>query len=634
MAEREYAASIERVLAAPAPVVWAMIADTNRWDRAAGLAAGQYTFRELVPGDPSSRERVATAKQTGFEIEWIEPPYEWLEGRFVRGRRSFLKGPVRRGGFRVDLAPVENGTRVIAHANVFSEGFLGFVAGNIMRSKFRSALKRYLDALEDVLSGGDSVTAYGWSIEPPAMTVKRVLMTRKTNEVASGTSSPIHEADFQFRLRRFETMPVEPALRARLIAHIRERPDEELGQIRPFELARAWKVDRRDVLRAFLFGAKAGLVDLSWQLNCPTCRVASEYAQSLAELKGTAHCDACNIGFDLDFAQHVEAVFRVNPAIRSVDTSLYCASSPWFRPHVFSQFTAPALGTREERGPLPPGPLLFRTMRGARNATITIAEPVPAEVVIRVSDDALHVEMSGTVAPGAESLLRAINDTDHEITMSIERSGWNADVVLGSVVATFPDFLDLFATEAPASGVELSVGALTLLFTDLTGSTALYERLGDARAFALVEEHFRGMTSVISKFEGAIVKTMGDAVMATFPSAATALEAALAMVKEAERQHGHEGLTVKLGLHEGPCLAVRANDRLDFFGTTVNVAARLQAQAHGSQVVIMEELLQHADVARMLKAGGYKLTHFEANLKGIRETQRLVAIDAGTTPPP
>jgi class 3 adenylate cyclase len=176
------------------------------------------------------------------------------------------------------------------------------------------------------------------------------------------------------------------------------------------------------------------------------------------------------------------------------------------------------------------------------------------------------------------------------------------------------------------------VGTLTVLFSDLTGSTALYERLGDARAFALVQEHFRDMMAAIARHEGAIVKTMGDAVMATFESPVTALRAALEMVREAERAHAREGLSVKLGLHEGPCLAVRANERLDFFGTTVNVAARLQAQAHGSQVVVMEDLLAHPEIAAIVRERALPVTRFDAHLKGIREAQHLVALDATTGP--
>ncbi|MCH9679864.1 MAG: adenylate/guanylate cyclase domain-containing protein, partial [Deltaproteobacteria bacterium] len=194
-----------------------------------------------------------------------------------------------------------------------------------------------------------------------------------------------------------------------------------------------------------------------------------------------------------------------------------------------------------------------------------------------------------------------------------------------SIIASQPDFMDLFATEAPAAGLELTIGSLTLLFSDLTGSTALYETVGDARAFAIVQEHFGLMEQAIAAHEGAVVKTMGDAVMASFGAPQHAVAAALQAVRETEAKHGTLDIGVKVGIHDGPCLAVRANDRLDFFGTTVNLAARLQGQAGAGELVMMEHLVDHPAVAPLLPAGPRRAV--TAHLKGISDAQRLVAID-------
>ncbi|MGZ3422966.1 MAG: SRPBCC family protein, partial [Polyangiales bacterium] len=149
---KEASETLERTIAAPAPLVWALVADTNRFDRAAGLAAGSYKFRELEDG---SRERVATAKQAGFAIEWIEPAYDWIEGRFVRGARTFTAGPPKAGGFSVELVPdpknPATSTIVKARAWVAGTGFFGFIARMIMRPKFKAALRKYLDAIQVVL---------------------------------------------------------------------------------------------------------------------------------------------------------------------------------------------------------------------------------------------------------------------------------------------------------------------------------------------------------------------------------------------------------------------------------------------------------------------------------------------------
>lgn len=622
----ELSADVRRVLQAPPALVWALVADTNRFDRAAGLMAGRYEWAELQPGNPRSRARVASARELGlFDLRWVEPPYEWIEGRFVRGKRDFLQGPVRAGGFRVELRPEGEGTRVEATGWVRAEGLFGNVAARVQQARFRSALPAYVDSIASVLAPERLAAAkFRPREEPPAAAARRLLLAGKTDETTSGRFSPVSEADLAHRARRFAETGVSDALREKLLELVRTRPDEELSQLRPFELARAWGLDRREVLRAFLHASRSGLLDLRWQLNCPTCRVGADNADSLARVGRKAHCAACNVDFDLDFAQHIEAVFSVNRAVRPVEVEVYCASSPWFRPHVYAQLTLePGEALEVPEVELPEGPMLFRVLQGAGRGTFD--GDLPARLGCTLREDGLALEPSGK-AEGGRTHFALRNEGSRPATLLLERAGWNAEVVLGSVLATMPEFLDLFATEAPASGVDLSVGALTILFTDLTGSTAMYERLGDARAFAIVQEHFDQMLAAIAKHGGAVLKTMGDAVMASFETPTAALRASLEMIEETERAHGPLGVSVKLGFHEGPCLAVRANDKLDFFGTTVNVAARLQAQAHGSEVVVMKSLLSHADVAALVAERRLHARPFTASLKGIKEEQTLVAL--------
>ena len=115
------------------------------------------------------------------------------------------------------------------------------------------------------------------------------------------------------------------------------------------------------------------------------------------------------------------------------------------------------------------------------------------------------------------------------------------------------------------------------LFTDLKGSTELYERVGDLVAYDLVRAHFRVLHEIVAAESGAVVKTIGDAVMATFPTPDRAMAAALKMREALKNLKGD--LLLKIGIHEGPCLAVSLNDRQDYFGRTVNIAARVQGLA-------------------------------------------------------
>jgi adenylate cyclase len=628
MADRLYEASLERHFAASRPIVWGLVSDTNRWDRASGLTPGRYSWRE----HDGQRVRVGNAEELGFAIEWIEPPYEWVEGRFVHGERRFLKGPVARGGFHARLRDAEGGgTRVTAVAYVAGNGALMPLLGPFMRMKFRTALRRYLDSLGAVMVALATDTGARTDDQGSATLLARDLMaSRPYDALTQGPRSPTADGELNHRGLRLQNKGLSPDLVERLIRTLAERPDEEVAQMRPFELASRWGVDRRELLRVFLHATRAGLVDLRWQINCPVCRVAAQVVGALADVTGKVHCAACNIGYGVDFAKHVEAVFQCHPSIRTVETSVFCASSPAFLPHVVAQLAIDAGKTRSEPIDLAPGSFHLRLLSGGDTADVEIGDSRSLLVSLEpreIRAEAVPAEPSTRPAREADAApcLTLQSHSEKPAVLLLERGGFDSGAVLGSVMATFPDFLDLFATEAPATGVELSIAHLALLFSDLTGSTALYERVGDARAFAIVQEHFRDMTEAVVEHRGAVVKTMGDAVMASFTSPVDAVEAAIRMVERCRERHGELGLGAKLGVAAGPCLAVRANDRIDFFGTTVNMAARLQAKAEGGQIVVTEELAAHPDIRSRIAA--FPRAPLQATLKGISVAQHLVAID-------
>jgi class 3 adenylate cyclase len=608
-----YSASLDRVIKAPRSLVWAVVSDTNRWDRAAGLAPARYEWLK----EGSRNLRLAKAKELGLELEWIEPPYQWIEGAMVEGLRRFRKGPLSAGGFRVTLEDAPGGaTLVKAYAYVES----GWLVGQMQRFKFASALDRYLGGIATILEGSAGAKA---TLDEPAVVQARRLLAGGYDEATSGPRTPADTAQLEARATRMRERPVKKELVDRVIAFLRDRPDEEVSQIRPFELARTWGVDRREMLRAFLYATEVGLTDLSWQVNCPVCRVGASVIETLGELGQKSHCGACEIDYEVDFAQHVEAVFPVSSAVRRVSASLYCASSPAFLPHVLAQLRVDPGASATHAMELPAGSLHLRTLWTRRTADVEL-ETRPAKLVVTVGAEHIATAASGSTDGKTEVVVK--NESSEEIALLFERSAWSADAVLGTAIASMPEFANLFATEAPAAGVELKVGHVALLFSDLTGSTALYEKVGDAKAFAIVEDHFRICEAEIARHGGAIVKTMGDAVMASFATLDEAAKAALAMIRAHDAKYQPMGLGVKIGIHAGPSLMVRANERLDYFGTTVNVTARLQAQAAASEVVLMAESAR-SPLLRPIFADLPERT-FEAHLKGIKETQHLVGVEA------
>lgn len=125
--------------------------------------------------------------------------------------------------------------------------------------------------------------------------------------------------------------------------------------------------------------------------------------------------------------------------------------------------------------------------------------------------------------------------------------------------------------------------ALGILFADVSGSTSLYEKLGDAAARQAIESVLGTIRKSVGLQQGHVVKTIGDEIMAVFASADAAMQAACDMqirVAETPPVEGHT-LAIRVGFHFGPAIEKDA----DYYGDAVNVAARMASLARGSQIV-------------------------------------------------
>jgi class 3 adenylate cyclase len=190
-------------------------------------------------------------------------------------------------------------------------------------------------------------------------------------------------------------------------------------------------------------------------------------------------------------------------------------------------------------------------------------------------------------------------------------------------------FRDIYRTETLDIDQRLKITSLTFLFTDLRSSTALYERVGDLNAYDLVKAHFRVLHDIVASEAGAVVKTIGDAVMATFPTPDRAVAAALRMRDAMHELNGGKSaddLLLKIGIHEGPCLAVTLNDRQDYFGQTVNIASRVQNLAVSRAILATEPVVDYPETSKLLKQAGLKPHPQQASLKGVLEEVKLYEI--------
>jgi class 3 adenylate cyclase len=189
----------------------------------------------------------------------------------------------------------------------------------------------------------------------------------------------------------------------------------------------------------------------------------------------------------------------------------------------------------------------------------------------------------------------------------------------GKRLLVTPAFRRLFRTQLVDEREGLTVHDLTYLFSDLQGSTRLYDVVGDVNAYFLVRQHFEILNKVVEARSGIVVKTIGDAIMAAFEDPANAVAAAIDMIADMESFNRNipQPLRLKIGIHRGRSIAVTLNDRIDYFGQDVNIAARLQGKADANEVWISREVRDAPGVHAILEA--HDVSPDAVHVKGVSE---------------
>ena len=414
----------------------------------------------------------------------------------------------------------------------------------------------------------------------------------------------------------------ESELVALLVDYLENADEFALSRIRPYELAREWNCPRRTALEVCLCATRAGILDLQWNLICPLCRGGAG-TDSLRDLESTVHCPGCNIDFAINFEQSVELTFRPNPSIRNTDVETFCTGGPQVVPHVVAQQLLAPHATRAIELTLDAGRYRLRTMSVPGWQHLRASETGERAMTLRATADGWASE---ELQLAKDAKLNFENATGDEQLFILERTAWSDDAATAAEVTALQVFRDLFASEALRPGEQISVGTLTVLFTDLKDSTRMYREIGDATAFGRVMNHFDILKQVIVDEDGALVKTIGDAVMAVFRCPARGVRAMLDVQAQlASPPEGMQPLSLKAGLHTGPCIAVTLNGRLDYFGSTVNMAARLEWQSTGDDVVISSAVYSDPQVRDLLgdPDEGFSAARFEMPLKGFEERYEL-----------
>ena len=452
----------------------------------------------------------------------------------------------------------------------------------------------------------------------------------------------------------------DPDCAAAIERSVRDAPDRELCRVNVLAFAAVNGLDEERTIAAYLHAARLGLFELSWNVLCPGCGGVLDAGTTLKNVNRDEYdCGLCASGYKPTLDEMVEVTFTVSPRVRRI-----AAHNPDDLPEVeyyrqifwssgvdlpetldesLAEFTVDSIE-------LPPG----------EKAVLSVQ--LPAEFVIAfdpVTHGTQFIDVKGEPTRERQALTMVFNNVKAPVGTIEMRPGplrlslenrtdrrvlpalWVAAEPLHRLLGkrrpfltakrllTNQTFRDIYRTDTLDVDQRLKITSLTFLFTDLKGSTALYERVGDLVAYDLVRQHFHILYEVVAAETGAVVKTIGDAVMATFQTPDRALAAALRMREEMTRinaERHNEDLLLKIGIHEGPCLAVTLNNSQDYFGQTVNMAARVQGLASSRAIFVTKSVVEDEKSAKILETSGLHPMMQRAALRGIADETTVYEI--------
>jgi hypothetical protein len=418
MLPKEFHYRWEYDLEASPEELWPLVADTNRFNRDAGVPVVEALGLE------GSARRLRLFK-FGIAVEWEEQPFEWIRPFRFGVVRRYLKGPV--GEMRVEAELQEQstgGTRLVYEVWARPRNLLGSLAipiqiGILSRRSFAEIFRRYDGELK--------------SGKPP-------LYSPSPAKFAQGG-----RARLKVLSDRLIAQGASPDIVQRLSEMIEQADDLTLARLRSHALADYWNVPRRDVLELCLWATRAGLLDLQWEMICPHCRGSAETTSSLSGIKQEVYCDTCDVDFSINFDRAVELTFRPNPSVRVVEGLQFCVGGPQVTPHIIIQQLLEPGARREFAVPLETGRYRLRSSELEGGHYLRASVEGRSEATLKASDEGWPDE---ELCLATMPKLLFENATARNQYFILERMAWSDQAATAAEVTALQVFRDLFANEA------------------------------------------------------------------------------------------------------------------------------------------------------------------------------------------
>jgi serine/threonine protein kinase/class 3 adenylate cyclase len=584
--------------------LWPHVSNTERVNRALGLPAPEFTARAAPEGGV---ERYARFHKV-VPFAWREHPFEWVEGQRFGVLREFQQGVFLWFVSQVELQPRGGGgTRLIQRIRVSPRGMGGRLMAHLQLARGgRRSLERVYRRIDAAVMGKLGPLEVVDPFEEGA-----VLTHARRSRLDQG-------------LDRLIQAGADPVVVERLGAFLGQAPDPEVVRIRPLALAERLGLEPEPLIAACLKGAHGGLLILLWDLLCPVCRISSGIKETLRALGDHGHCAACNLDYPLDFASSVELIFRIHPEIRPADLGTYCIGGPAHSPHVLAQVRVAAAERIELALELPAGSYRIRGPQLPWSADFQVHPSASGRLWEIDLASGPEGDDPRTLRPGHQ-VITLENGLERELIVRVERTALRGDALTAARASAMSLFRELFPAEVLSPGQLATISTVTLLATELdpAQADALYREQGDTRAFNVTHELFHRLQTAVREAGGAVVKTIGEGLLAAFPDPASAVRVGLGLQGRLASGELTRGLRLRTAIHHGTALAANVNEQLDYFGATARQVIRMPAQVEPGELALSPTVASDPEVAAVLHQEGLESTPINEDDSGLRYLVRI-----------
>jgi hypothetical protein len=559
-----------RTVAASAKVLWGIFVDTNRWDRHCRAPESWYSEVPDASSETGVR-RVGSATMAGMDAQWLEVG-EALEGRSMTASRVFITGPFAEIKLEIRLqAQGSLHTQADCSLSIYQHDEQPEPLAEYLIERMSARLASYLDAIERLTRDAPRLAlSEEQGVSATALSQRLILAHAAGDPVFAGpksTADDVRLAEASDALR--DRLGLDAAVVERVLQFLADASDDFVREFRASELAEAWDTSLQELIAVLVAAMQVGLVTMRWRVLCSNCRVSMATVPQLDRLQRATRCAECGQSTHTDLATNVEAVFGIHPAIRSVQSRVYCASSAAFRPHVAGFFVVPANGTAEQLLPTTMDAVAVRAIRRGHVCVIEREARAAGPIHLVLSDESLHVQPALSAGGSAVTGSLVIANHTHlsaEIQLEYVALPLQQSAVTVASVPAFADYLSLLA---PPRSVELTVSHVELA---VVVYALVLERCGTHGELAT----YAALAACTARL-GALVGTAGAILTSDETSHTWLLNDRRSFVAAVERwltECRAQDVHARVRMHAGPCYASRHNDRLSLFGQGIERARR------------------------------------------------------------